>query len=93
MLAADREPEGLAGGAGMRVSFFRWYASIQPVAMLLHQPQTWIIKGRRAEDEMYRSMWERAMDDMVARLVVRNNASALTYVASISPCALSCRCQ
>ena len=49
--------------------------------------QVWIMKGRRAEDEMYRSMWERAMDDMIARLVVKNGVSGLTYVASLSPCA------
>ena len=55
--------------------------------MLLLMPQVWIMKGRRAEDEMYRSMWERAMDDMIARLVVRNGVSGLTYVASLSPCA------
>lgn len=57
--------------------------------MLLPMPQTWLIKGRRAEDEMYRSMWEHAMDDMIARLVLRNNASGLAYVANVSPCALS----
>ena len=60
-------------------------------AVLLCMPQTWILKGRRAEDEMYRSMWERAMDDMITHLVVKNNASGLTYVASISPCALFCQ--
>ena len=47
------------------------------------------MKGRRTEDEMYRSMWERAMDDMIARLVARNGVSGLTYVASLSPCAPS----
>ena len=47
------------------------------------------MKGRRAEDEMFRSMWERAMDDMIARLVARNGVSGLTYMASLSPCASS----
>lgn len=54
---------------------------------LLLMLQVWILKGRRAEDEMYRSMWERAMDDMIARLVVRNNMSGLTYLATLTPCA------
>lgn len=53
-------------------------------------PQAWIIKGRRAEDEMFRAMWERAMDDMIARLVFKNKVSGLTYVASLSPCGRLC---
>ncbi|KAK9840979.1 hypothetical protein WJX81_003645 [Elliptochloris bilobata] len=47
--------------------------------------KTWILKGRRPEDEMYRAMWERAIDDMIDRLVTKNNATGLNYVASISP--------
>ena len=54
-------------------------------ALLLPMPQTWILKGRRAEDEMYRSMWEHAMDEMIARVIIRNKVSGLTYVASVSP--------
>lgn len=38
----------------------------------------WILKGRH--DEMYRGMWERAMDEMIARLVFRSK-EGLTYIA------------
>ena len=48
--------------------------------------QVWIYKGRRAEDELYRGMWERAMDEMLDRLVYKNEASGLTYVAEIRRC-------
>ena len=51
--------------------------------------QVWIYKGRRAEDELYRSMWERAMDEMLDRLVYKNEASGLTYVAEIRRCEAS----
>ena len=46
----------------------------------------WIYKGKRAEDELYRSMWEAAMDEMLDRLVYKNEASGLTYVAEIRKC-------
>ncbi|KAK9842510.1 hypothetical protein WJX81_003419 [Elliptochloris bilobata] len=45
--------------------------------------KVWIFKGKRAEDELYRAMWERAMDEMLDRLVYKNEASGLTYVAEI----------
>ncbi|EFN60136.1 hypothetical protein CHLNCDRAFT_33654 [Chlorella variabilis] len=38
----------------------------------------WLIKGR--QDEMYRSMWERAMDEMINKLVFTSR-EGLTYVA------------
>ena len=46
----------------------------------------WIYKGKRAEDELYRRMWEAAMDEMLDRLVYKNEASGLTYVAEIRKC-------
>ena len=52
--------------------------------------QVWIFKGKRAEDELYRGMWERAMDEMLDRLVYKNEASGLTYVAEIRKCAPLC---
>lgn len=51
--------------------------------------QVWILKGKREEDELYRSMWERSMDEMLDRLVFRNNASGLTYLSEISACGSS----
>ena len=35
---------------------------------------------------MYRSMWERAMDEMIAKLIVQKGG--LTYVAELQSCAL-----
>jgi hypothetical protein len=49
--------------------------------------QVWMFKGKRGEDEMYRGMWERAMDEMLARLLFRNEESGYTYVAEFSRCA------
>ena len=47
----------------------------------------WILKGKRGEDEMYRGMWERAMDEMLSRLLFRNQESGYTYVAEFTRCA------
>lgn len=41
----------------------------------------WIMRGRSTEDELYRSMWETAMDEMMERLVFVSSPENLTYVA------------
>ena len=46
--------------------------------------QVWIDKGKRAEDEMYRAMWERAMDEMLERLLFTNQETGYTYVAEFA---------
>ena len=46
--------------------------------------QVWIYKGKRAADEMYRGMWERSMDEMLSRLLFKNEESGYTYVAEFS---------
>lgn len=44
----------------------------------------WIYKGKRAEDEMYRAMWERSMDEMLERLLFTNQETGYTYVAEFA---------
>lgn len=46
--------------------------------------KVWIFKGKRPEDEMYRGMWVRAMDEMLAKLLFKNEESGYTYVAEFS---------
>ena len=41
----------------------------------------WILRGRSPADEMYRAMWEQAMDEMLERLVFVSDPEGLTYVA------------
>ena len=41
----------------------------------------WILRGRSPGDEMYRAMWEQAMDEMIERLVFISDPEELTYVA------------
>ncbi len=41
----------------------------------------WLLKGKA--DEMYRSMWEKAMDEMIDQMVFTSKASNLTYVAEL----------
>ena len=41
----------------------------------------WILKGRSPADEMYRTMWQRAMDEMIEKLVFTSSHGNLTYVA------------
>ncbi|EIE24199.1 glycoside hydrolase [Coccomyxa subellipsoidea C-169] len=48
--------------------------------------KVWIYKGRRAEDEMYRAMWERSMDEMLRKLLFKNEESGYTYVAEFARC-------
>lgn len=48
--------------------------------------KVWIYKGRRKEDEMYRAMWERAMDEMLRKLLFKNEESGYTYVAEFARC-------
>ena len=52
--------------------------------------KVWILKHKR--DEMYRAMWEAAMDEMIAKLVFTTEKSGLTYVAEMRGCALSHSC-
>lgn len=42
----------------------------------------WILKGKA--DEMYRSMWEAAMDEMIKKLIFTAKTSGLVYVAEMS---------
>lgn len=46
----------------------------------------WLLKGRGPADEMYRSMWERAMDEMIEKLVFTSTPEGLTYVAELDRC-------
>lgn len=46
--------------------------------------KVWIYKGRRKEDDMYRGMWERSMDEMLAKLLFKNEESGYTYVAEFA---------
>ena len=41
----------------------------------------WVMKGRTQEAEMYRVMWEKAMDEMIETLVFTSSPEKLTYVA------------
>lgn len=41
----------------------------------------WVMRGRSQEAEMYRVMWEKAMDEMIEKLVFTSNPEGLTYVA------------
>lgn len=42
--------------------------------------QVWLLKGRAQSAELYRSMWEMAMDDMRKMLVRTPEGSNLTFV-------------
>ncbi|BDA46113.1 Mannosyl-oligosaccharide 1,2-alpha-mannosidase IA [Coccomyxa sp. Obi] len=46
--------------------------------------KVWIYKGRRPQDEMYRAMWVRAMDEMLRKLLFKNEESGYTYVAEFA---------
>ena len=46
--------------------------------------KVWIYKGRRSEDDMYRGMWERSMDEMLETLLFKNEESGYTYVAEFA---------
>lgn len=46
--------------------------------------QTWILTGKGEANELYRSMWQRAMDEMLDRLYLKNNDTGLFYLAAIS---------
>ena len=48
----------------------------------------WILRGRSPEDELYRSMWEAAMDEMIERLVFVSGPEDLAYVADFDRYAL-----
>ena len=49
----------------------------------------WVMKGRSPADDMYRSMWERAMDEMIEKLVFTSVPDNLTYVAEFDRCSMS----
>ena len=42
--------------------------------------QVWLLKGK-PEKSLYRDMWERAMDDMIAGLLFKSEPSGLKYIA------------
>ena len=46
----------------------------------------WILKGK--QEEMYREMWEKAMDEMIAKMIA-TSTNGLTYVAELDRCGLS----
>ena len=48
-------------------------------ACCLAVAQVWLLKG--AQDEMYRGMWERAMDEMIHTLIFSSRATGLSYIA------------
>lgn len=45
--------------------------------------QVWLLKGKK--DDMYRAMWEKAMDDTAAQLIF--SKGNLTYIAELQRCA------
>ena len=47
--------------------------------------QVWLLKGR-PKDSMYRDMWERAMDDMIAGLLFKSEPSGFKYIADYDRC-------
>ena len=49
----------------------------------------WVMKGRSQEAEMYRIMWEKAMDEMIEKLVFTSSPEGLTYVAEFERYAAS----
>ena len=46
----------------------------------------WILKGKSQAVEMYLIMWERAMDEMIEKLVFVSSPENLTYVAEYDRC-------
>jgi hypothetical protein len=50
--------------------------------------QVWLLKGKK--DDMYRAMWEKAMDEVAAQLIF--NKGGLTYIAELNKCARLCCC-
>lgn len=50
--------------------------------------QVWLLKGKT--DDMYRAMWEKAMDETIAQLIF--NKGNLTYIAELQKCAKRCCC-
>ena len=45
--------------------------------------QVWLLKGK--QDDMYRAMWEKAMDEVAAQLIF--SKGGLTYIAELNKCA------
>ena len=41
--------------------------------------KVWLLKGK--SDDMYRAMWETAMDDMIASLLYASSPSRYKYIA------------
>ncbi len=48
----------------------------------------WILKDK--QEEMYREMWEKAMDEMIAKMVAIS-PDGLTYVAELDRCGVLLR--
>ena len=48
-----------------------------------HTWQVWLLKGKK--DDMYRAMWEKAMDETAAQLTF--SKGNLTYIAELQRCA------
>lgn len=63
--------------AGMRIA--KW-KDMRRLRLLESDLQVWLLKGRAPSAELYRSMWEKAMDDMRKMLVRTPEGSNLTYV-------------
>ena len=51
--------------------------------------KAWLLKGKT--DDMYRAMWEAAMDDMIACLLFETYPNRLKYIATFERCAAHCR--
>lgn len=49
--------------------------------------QVWLLRGK--QDEMYRSMWETAMDDMIAKMLYHSQEGTYTYITEITRCVLT----
>lgn len=47
--------------------------------LLQYLLKVWLLKGKA--DDMYRAMWEQAMDDMIASLLHASTPSRLKYIA------------
>lgn len=44
--------------------------------------QVWLLRGK--QDEMYRSMWETAMDEMIAKMLYQSQGGTYTYITEIT---------
>lgn len=69
----------------VRLTTLCWHLQLRYLYLVLHAGRyllkVWILKHKR--DEMYRAMWEVAMDEMIAKLVLTAEKAGLTYVAEM----------